>query len=116
MKFLRRDWSRYSKLGKNRKKKQKRKKDYGKIENKIPTIIRNLNDLEKIKKDEIAVIGKIGKKKKIDVAKKAKEMKIQIHNLNIKKFLHSFSRNDIQKKASVDTKALNSEAEKIKKK
>jgi len=121
MKFLRRDWGRYSKLGKNRKKKQKwknpkgrdnkmrekrkgypavisigykkNKKDYGKIENKIPTIIRNLNDLEKIKKDEIAVIGRIGKKKKIDVAKKAKEMKIQIHNLNIKKFLHRFSKN-----------------------
>jgi len=115
MKFLRRDWSRYSKLGKNRKKKQKwknpkgrdnkmrekrkgypavisvgykkNKKDFGKIENKTPKIIMNLNDLEKTKKNEIAIIGKIGKKKKIDMAKKAKEMKIKIHNLNILKFL-----------------------------
>ncbi len=115
MKFLRRDWSRYSKLGKNRKKKQKwknpkgrdnkmrerrkgypavisigykkDKKNLGKIENKVPVIVKNLNELEKIKKNEIVILGRIGKKKKIEVAKKAEEMKIKIHNLNIKKFL-----------------------------
>ena len=114
-KFLKRTWSRYSKLGKGRKKIQAWKrptgrhnkmrnkmrgyspvvsigykgvtKSRGKIQEKKPRLIYNLSDLEKIRKDEIAVIGKIGKKKKIEIAKKAKEMKIKIYNLNIKKFL-----------------------------
>ncbi len=131
MKFLRRDWSRYSKLGKNRKKKQKwknpkgrdnkmrerrkgypavisigykkDKKNLGKIENKVPVIVKNLNELEKIKKNEIVILGRIGKKKKIEVAKKAEEMKIKIHNLNIKKFLNN-------------SKKLNKSPEKIQKK
>lgn len=131
MKFLRRDWSRYSKLGKNRKKKQKwknpkgrdnkmrerrkgypavisvgykkDKKNYGKIENKSPVIVKNLNELEKIKKDEIVIIGKIGKKKKIDMAKKAKEMKIKIHNLNINKFLHSLAYSKTQNQEAKKT-------------
>ncbi len=114
-KFLRRVWSRYSKLGKRRKKKQvwrkpkgrdnkmreKRKgypaivnigykkdaKSRGKIQDKQIVIIMNIKDLEKIKKNQIAIIGKIGKKKKIEIAEKAKDKKIQVHNLNIEKFL-----------------------------
>jgi len=114
-KFLRRVWSRYSKLGKRRKKKQvwrkpkgrdnkmreKRKgypvvvsigykrdtKSRGKIQDKQIVIIRNTKDLEKIKKNQISIIGKIGKKKKIEIAEKAKEKKIQIYNLNTEKFL-----------------------------
>ncbi|KKL28864.1 hypothetical protein LCGC14_2370910, partial [marine sediment metagenome] len=33
------------------------------------------------------IVGHIGKKKKIEVAKKAKKMKIPLQNLNIEKFL-----------------------------
>ncbi len=115
MKFLRRTWSRFSKLGKKRKKKQvwrrptgrdnpmrqKRrgypaivsqgyktnKKDVGKVQGKTPIEIRNLKDLEKVTKNEIIILGKIGKKKKIEVIKKAKEKGLEISNINIKKFL-----------------------------
>ena len=115
MKFLRRDWKKYFKLGKKRKKKQvwrkpkgrdnkmrekrkgyprvvsigykKEKKLRGRIKNKKPIIIRNIDDLEKIKENEIPIIGKIGKKKKIDIMKKAKDKKIRIQNLNTKKIL-----------------------------
>ncbi len=115
VKFLRRTSNRYSKLGKGRKKKQKWRKPRGRdnkmrekrkgypvvvtighkkgerlrgiIKNKKPIMIRSIKDFEKLKKNEIAVIGNIGKKKKIELAKKAKDMKIQIHNLNIEKFL-----------------------------
>jgi len=113
VKFLRRTSNRYSKLGKGRKKKQKWRKPRGRdnkmrekrkgkpavvsigykkklrgiIKNKKPIMVRNIKDFEKVKKNEIAVMGNIGKKKKIELAKKAKDMKIQIHNLNIEKFL-----------------------------
>lgn len=114
-KFLRRTWSRYSKLGKRRKKKQtwkspkgrhsktrekrkgypkpvsigykKDKKLRNKINEKIPVIIHNIKELEKIKDGEIAIIGKVGKEKKIEILKKAKEKKIPIYNINVKKFL-----------------------------
>ncbi len=115
VKFLRRTWSRYSKLGKGRKKKQvwrrptgrhnkmrEKRKGYPavvsigyksnresrlKIKEKIPVKIYNIKDLEKIKENEIAVVGNVGKRKKIEIAKKSKEMKIKIYNMNPEKFL-----------------------------
>lgn len=115
VKFLRRSSDRYSKLGKRRKKKQKWKKPTGRdnkmrekrkgypatvsigystdkkertlLKNKKPRQINNLKDLEKMKKNEIAVIGNVGKKKKIDIAKKILEMNIETYNINPKKYL-----------------------------
>jgi len=43
---------------------------------------------KKIKKNEVVIIGKIGQKKKIEIAKIAKAKKIVIYNLNVEKFLH----------------------------
>lgn len=115
MKFLRRGWNRFSKLGKGRKKKQvwrnpngrdnkmreKRrgypavisvgyKKDKtlrGKLDEKYPVIVLNIFDLEKLGKNEIAIIGKVGMKRKLELANFAKEKKIEIHNMNAEKFL-----------------------------
>tara|TARA_Y100000310_G_scaffold167546_2_gene167367 strand:+ start:9695 stop:10063 length:369 start_codon:yes stop_codon:yes gene_type:complete len=111
-KFLRRVWSRYSKLGKNRKKKQKWRKPTGR-DNKMreqrkgypktvsigyknpvkkkPVLVKNISELEKLKDREI-IIGSVGKKKKIEIAKKAKEMKISIQNLNVEKFLKNLEK------------------------
>ncbi len=114
-KFLRRNWNRHNKLGKKSKKKQvwrrpkgrdnkmrERRKGYPivvsvgykkkKSEKKIVRVIRNIEDLEKIAKNEIIIIGNIGKKKKIEIAKKATKMKIPIQNINIKKFLKKFEK------------------------
>ena len=119
-KFLRRTWNRYSKLGKRRKKKQvwrnptgrdnkmrEKRKGYpavvstgykkmeklrGIIEDKKPVIVKNTKDLEHVQKNEIAIIGNVGKKKRIEIAKKAKEMKIQVHNLNVGKFLKNLKK------------------------
>lgn len=109
VKFLRRTWNRYSKLGKGRKKKQvwrrpsgrdnkmrERRRGYParvsigyknpeKKENHM--IIKNLNDFKKIEKNSVIIIGHIGMKKKIEIAKKALEGKIEIANLNVSKFL-----------------------------
>jgi large subunit ribosomal protein L32e len=109
-KFLKRTWNRYSKLGKRRKKKQvwrrpkgrdnkmrEKRKGYPivvnvgykkkKSERKLVRVIRNIRDLEKTEKNEMVIIGNVGKKKKIEIAKKAIKMKIPIQNINIKKFL-----------------------------
>lgn len=115
MKFLRRISNRYSKLGKRRKKKQvwrrptgrdnkmrekrkgypavvslgykKEKDSRGKLKGKNPIQINNLKDLEKLGKNDIAIIGNIGKKKKLEIAKIAKEKKIEIVNMNPEKYL-----------------------------
>lgn len=120
--FLRRIWKRHSKLGRKRKKKQiwrkptgrdnkmrekkkghpkvvsigyrKEQKDSGKIEGKIPFVVKNLSDLNRVGKNHVAVVGSIGKKKKIEIAKAAKEKKINLYNLNPKTFLRKSSKND----------------------
>ena len=114
-KFLRRTSTRYAKLGKGVKKNQKwrrptgrdnkmreKKKGYpavvqvgykadkisrGSLKKKQPIMVMNLKDLDKVKESGIAVIGSVGKKKKLEIAKKAKEMKIEIYNMNAEKFL-----------------------------
>jgi large subunit ribosomal protein L32e len=114
-KFLRHTAHKYSKLGLRRKKKkiwrrptgrdnkmreQRRghpalvaigystdKKERGKILEKIPVIIRNISDVEKLHKHQIAILGKVGMKKKIEITKKAKEKGVEIYKLNIEKFL-----------------------------
>src|SRR3989338_10570891 len=127
VKFLRRTWSRYSKLGKRRKKKQVWRKPTGrdnkmrekrkgypavvsigyrsnkrsrdKLMDKKPVKINNLKELEKIKENEIAIIGGVGKKKKIEIANKAKEMKIELYNMNPEKFLklNTKPKNEVKK-------------------
>lgn len=114
-KFLRRTSNRYSKLGLRRKNKQKWRRPSGRdnkmrekrrgypavvsvgykkdknlrgtLEEKKPIMIMNVKDLEKLRKNEIAVIRNIGKKKKMEIAKVAKEKKIEIYNMNAGKYL-----------------------------
>jgi large subunit ribosomal protein L32e len=114
-KFLRHTAHKYSKLGLRRKKKkiwrrptgrdnkmreQRRghppivsigyssdKKVRGTIDGKTPVIVRNVSDIQKIQKNQIALLGNIGKKNKIEIAKKAKELKIEIYKFNPEKFL-----------------------------
>ncbi|MFA4953429.1 MAG: eL32 family ribosomal protein [Candidatus Pacearchaeota archaeon] len=107
-KFLRRTSSLHLKLGRKRKKKQvwrkptgrhnkmrERRKGYpvivsigyrtekksrGEINNKKPVRIMNIKDLEKLGKENIAIIGKIGMRKKTEIIKIAKERNIEIAN------------------------------------
>jgi ribosomal protein L32E len=114
-KFLRHTSHKYSKLGLRRKKKQiwrrptgrdnkmreqrrghpaivaigysSDKKERGKIDNKTPIIVRNVSEIKKVQKNQIAILGNVGKKKKIEIAKKAQELKIEIYKFNPEKFL-----------------------------
>lgn len=58
-----------------------------KINEKTPVKVMNLKDLEKIKNNEIGIVGKVGQKKKIEIVKKAKELKIELKNINVASFL-----------------------------
>ncbi len=115
VKFLRRTWYAYVKLGKGNKKNQKwrkptgrdnklreKKKGYGSVvsigygsdkdsrdtlKGKSPVMVNNINDLQKVGKDNIAVLGSVGGKKKIAIIEKAKGMKVEFYNVNIASFL-----------------------------
>ena len=140
--FLRRGTTKFSKLGRGRKKKQKwrnpngrdnkmrekrrgypkvisvgYKKDKdlrGTLDEKKPIIVLNIFDLEKIGKNEIAIIGKVGMKRKLELANFAKEKKIEIYNMNADKFLKS--NNKPEKKSDVRSQMSDSGKQKSEKK
>lgn len=106
--FLRRNWDKYSRLGKNKRKKQvwrspkgrhnkmrlKRKGypatvniGYKHEESKKMVLVNTLKELEKIGKEEIIIVGKVGNRKRLEIVKKAKEKGIQVQNINVKRFL-----------------------------
>jgi len=126
VKFLRRTSNRYSKLGRKRKKKQVWRKPTGRdnkmrekrrgypavvsighmkknSDEKKLIIIRNIKDLEKIEKNKTILLGKVGIKKKLEILKKVKEMKILVYGTNIDKFL---KKNEKKNKVVEDKKQL----------
>jgi len=109
IKFIRRNYNKYSKIGKNRKKLQKwrkpkgrdnkmrekrfgypknpsvgyksPKKESGKINGKIPLLAHNLADLAGANSNSIIILGKVGMKKKLEMIKEVKKKKMEIFNL-----------------------------------
>lgn len=139
MKFLRRDWNRHPKLGKKRKSKQvwrrpkgrdnkmrEKRKGYpkvvsigyekekdvkGKIENKEPLTITKVSELEfAAGNNMIPVLGRVGKKRKIEIAKKAQEKGIEIANLNPKKYLKQAEFENKKKKETKDKRTAKKKA------
>ena len=125
-KFLRRNTTQYLRLGKKRKKLQKWQKPKGrdnkmrlkfkgypktvsigygtdkrirgKIGGEIPAkVIRSINEIKNLKNNEKILIGRFGSKKKIEIAKIAKEKHIDILNLNINKLLKKFEKQPKEK-------------------
>jgi len=64
---------------------KREKSNFGKIDDKEVIRIVNVRDLEKVSKNQAGLIAKIGNKKRLEILKKAKEMKIEIVNHNIDK-------------------------------
>jgi|SRR3989344_6514935 len=111
--FLRTDWMRFSRLGKNRKKLQvwrrargkhskirkkrfsypvmptvgykTQRKDIGRIDGKIPVLVHNLNELLALTKNNVVILARVGAKKKLELIKKANELNLKITNLGGKK-------------------------------
>ena len=65
---------------------KKSKKESGKIKGLIPINVSNLNDLKKANKNTALILSsKLGSKKRIDLIKKADEMKLTILNVRRQK-------------------------------
>ena len=129
-KFRVEEWVHYSRLGRRRKKLLKYRKARGRdnkvrlkmkghlrnveigfknekskrglIEGKIPVLVYNLKDLDKLKEKEIGIIRKIGNKKRIEIADYCLKNKIKLLNLNPEKFLAEIEE---QKKKKKEEKA-----------
>jgi ribosomal protein L32E len=119
-KFQRTKFRAYVKLGKGQKSKQKYRRATGRhnktrqkwkshppmveigyknkeeirglIKGKTPVYVNKIADLIKIKENSVAVLGKVGLKKKMEIIKEADKKKIRFANLNIKKFLRKAER------------------------
>lgn len=124
-KFLRRNSDKYSKLGRNKKKKQvwrspkgrhnkmrlKRKgypatvnigykqdvEERGKIDNKKMILVNSMRELENVKEGATIIVGKMGAKKKLELVNKAKSKKVHIHNVNVKKMMKKIEKAKKQK-------------------
>jgi len=60
----------------------------GKILNLHPVMVSNMTDLMNVKNDQVAIIsGKVGMRKKVEMAKKALTMNIKFSNFNPQKIL-----------------------------
>ncbi len=108
-KFIRQEYLRHSKIGKNRKKLQKwrrpkgrdskmrlQRKSYpaspsvgykkprterGKINGAVPVLVHNLKEMKNINKNSALIIASVGSKRKIELTKYASENKIKILNV-----------------------------------
>lgn len=113
MKFLRVDTVRFLRLGKRRRKLQKWRRPRGKsnkmrlgragysvvpkvgfktakseahrVQGLIPKVVHNIKELESLGKENAAILARVGAKKKLELIKKAGELKIKILNLGAKK-------------------------------
>lgn len=114
-KFMRIGYTQYSKLGLRRKNKQvyrkakggenkmrlkmkghlrnvsigyrSERKTRGLVKGFAPVIINSIDGLKNLKKNEIGIVAKLGKKRKIEIAEYAGKNNIRLFNLNPKKFL-----------------------------
>lgn len=125
--FLRKDTFKKSKLGRKRKKKQKWKRPRGRhsklrekrtghmiqpsigwrspkeirgfVQELRPKMIFNVQELNNLKEEEIAVIGKVGKKKKMEIVQEAIAKNIKLLNVNAKKFMEQVKKEQEEKAA-----------------
>ena len=67
------------------------------LEQKQPVYVYNIKDLLKLKENQSPILAKVGKKKKVEIAKKARELNINIHNLNINKIIKKSSKKENKK-------------------
>jgi len=109
MEFLRRGWYKHKRIGKGKKRKVGWRKPKGRDnkmresrkgkppivsigykkqkDNRKKRIIYSIKDLENANKNDIIILGKTGKKRKIEIIKKAIESGIVFQNVNLRRFL-----------------------------
>lgn len=106
--FLKRIWKNYSKLGRRKKKKQFWRRPRGRdnkmreerkgrpavvkigyrrsdSERKEISVVRNISDLERVEKESLVRIGKVGRKKRTEIVNAAKSNGIKLENVRPEK-------------------------------
>jgi large subunit ribosomal protein L32e len=140
--FLRNKWRTYSKLGRGRKKKQKYRKSKG-IDNKMrlkmkgnprnlsigfrkekaqrdlidglkPVLVKNIEEIKRLAKDEIAIIASVGDKKKKEIAEYLQKNNIKALNINPEETLKKIEEKKKERKEEKEKKMKKKE-KKIKK-
>ncbi|MCL5018422.1 MAG: 50S ribosomal protein L32e [Candidatus Pacearchaeota archaeon] len=122
--FLRRNTDSFSRLGKNKRKKQVwrspkgrhnkmrlKRKGYPSVvsigykteESKKMILVNSPKELEKIGKEDMIIVGKVGNRKRTEIVNKAKEKGIKIQNINLKKFTKKMNK-EKQEKSSTEKK------------
>lgn len=109
-KFLRQDYMRHLRLGKKARKLQKWRKprgvhskmrrkrfsyplqpgigygtpraEAGKVNGLMPMLVHNVTELSSLGRDSAVIIARVGARKKLDIIRKAEEMKLRILNVN----------------------------------
>ena len=115
MAFLRRIYNRYHKLGKKKGKKRvwrkpkgrdnkmrEKRRGYGAVvsigyrksnaERQFTPVVNNINELSKISKGQKIIIGNLGRRKKVELVKRAENAGVVIVNFNAKKFLEKYQK------------------------
>lgn len=64
----------------------------GLINGKTPVLVFNVEGLNNVGKDNVALLGKIGNKNKLEIAREAVKRNMEISNLNAKKFIKQMER------------------------
>jgi len=140
-KFIRAGYWAYSKLGLRRNKKLKYRRTNG-IDNKVrlrmkghlrnvsigfrnekserhnlnglsPKKVHNIEEMKKVSKEEIAVIGNIGNRKKMELMEYALKHNIKVYNINPKKFVEKI-KHEMEKKREEKLKKEGKKKEKEK--
>jgi len=83
------------------------------INGKMPVLVNNLRELNAVGKDSIAVIGRVGNRTRIELAKEIISKKIEVLNLNVKKFMKETNRQiKIKSKQKTEVKSAEKKEEK----
>ncbi len=64
----------------------------GLIGGKTPVLVYNIADLNKVGKNNIIIVGKIGNKSKIELIKEIDKRKLSVQNVNVNKFFKQINK------------------------
>ena len=85
----------------------------GLVQGMTPVLVQNVSDLSKVGKNQIGIIsGRIGDKKKIQIAEQAMKLNVKLENLNAQKFLDATKKTAEGKKKAEPVKKEEKKEEK----
>ena len=64
----------------------------GLVNGKMPVLVNNISDLKIVGKENIVIVGKIGNMNKYEIAKQCQAKKLEVYNLNTRKFIKNYER------------------------